>query len=456
MLDAVAFNLVLIVIAAADPRDDLPQSLTRAREARSPVSLRTARIEYSVEDRRAAGDKPNIRFYSWKCAEDRFLVVDKGDEHGVVFRAPDGAEAAVEFRGPIAALRTEDGIWSHVDESPLASVVSHERPDRSNLFDLRCLGINPASWFDDYEAASKALGLPPWTYTEDKDGACFVVTGRSGDSVFRWWIDPTRDWSVVRTQCERSGQVLGETRFKMTLMDGEWFPELIEVLSPGDSEPRMKLRVHYAEFNRPEHPFLLGPEHIGIETGTSIDSRVGSVATGTWDGSRVIPTDEFLDRVTSGELSYGPTLAATIARLQAREKHTPPQSTEPRDASSMPRKVPTTTRAVEETPWQTFTREFIGVYELIDEQAQKAWLICRNAEERAELVRLIHRDDLSQTTERHVPPEVLESRRKRIEERIEEIFQKQLRARLFKLATRKQLEAGGAKSEAVGNLVAPR
>lgn len=375
---------------------EMPAALQRAVEARSALRLGTGHIECMVtepNDRHETGKR--ARFLSWKCAGDRCLVVNRGDAEGVVARTLDGAPSLAAYPGPVAAITWNGEVWTHRENSPEAYDYGREATGMFDLFDMRQFGLNPAMPqrnLEDTLAAARTID-----YSSRSEGGLELVTAKiNGEGEFRWWIDPARDWSVVRTAVIHNNAQLSETHYELQNADGYWFPARITFFdrTTSHTEPKFVWEIVHAEFNRPEHPIELTPAHIGIEVGTRMrrgdatERRPGRV----WTGAELVSVDKFQSRVESGELRPGPTITRETARLRARHLENPipydpaappgghdsdgqPVVSASHSAETADRSDRTVARG--ESPWQRYTREFISRFGLSAEQTDKAWSVCR-------------------------------------------------------------------------------
>lgn len=443
---------------------ELPDALRRAQAGRSAETLKTARIEYSVAKQVEGSQAPATRFYSWRCAGPDYLNVNHGREDGVVHVDANGDESEITFRGPISALFQSEQVWEHTEDCPEASVWTRSRRDRFGLMDLRTIGLNPGSDYEDLERLRAQLGNPPFKYSERVEGPLVVVTclDISGWK-FEWWIDPQRDWSIVRNATSNpEGKQLGETRFELEVFDGIWFPRKIEFfrMGAGESTPGVTIETICAEFNRADHPLELRKSDIGIEVGTRIAYEETDQKGGYWDGNSILPAETFHNKVSNGELTSGPNRQRVIRRLQAKAAldriQYSAQSRVGNNSASKP--------AITESEWERFTREFISVYSLNDEQSQKAIAICNECQalarsyldrKRSELEALEKEKAVLAKQQNSKDRQVtIDQRLKRLNTPIQEIFEKEHRPRLFRLPTRSQLDKGQVKPQAIG-LLAP-
>ncbi len=486
----VLLSAAVVVVACADSA--LPEPLRRALESRSRERLRTAEIEFSITWEHLAPDAPaNTAFYSWRCADGRYASTLRGDEHGVFARGPDLQPTIPELNRPWHMLVDGDETWHHVEDASGADVYDVSRRDMFDLFDLREAGLNPLGYSDTLEERLTAAGYPPPEYEATESNGLFIVTGRSRESAWRQVIDPSKDWSVIRTEILKpDGSVLGEFIYDVEhhAQDGVWFPSRIETVGYGDGHRKTMsvVQVLSAEFNRPDHDPELTPEDIGIEVGTHVsyqDERPMRV--GYWDGGAAIPFEEYAARVEAGELAPGPTVtrAREAGRVLPQSRPLPESggASSPNvdgvEAANQPRPLGQPMAAASapagaesfaarlarhDSEWEAYTRAFIQRFALHDEQAQASWSICRACQDdaraylasRAESIRKV------ESLLRELPPadarrEEAEARLQRLLAPIDRIFEQQLKPRLDRLPTRAQRRAAAASTGGERTPVAP-
>jgi hypothetical protein len=405
-------SLVLVLYATASgvyAGPDKPAALLAAERARSTAMVRTAQIEYVTRSTRATsaglqGSAPRVYYYTWRCAGGQQIAVYQGDEEGVVMRDLDGRPRDdLTYHGPMHFLVDGDEIWQHVQDSPLGDVLGSQRGGFWKLHDLRRWGVDPAPGLD-LESTARQLG-----YTLDYDAiledGLQVVTVTTQGGKIRWWIDPDKGWSVVRTASWVEDQKVGETRYTLGQIDGVWFPTRVETfrLAEGDAEPSTTVTVFSAEFNRPYHPQKLTPADIGVELGSTVffQDRVPPM-TLAWDGTKAVPFEEFAERVQRGEAACGPTVQRETERLDA-ERRKPAAPQDEHQARGAPDEGAATRPAPDDptlsvlafvAEWEAYTWRFIIQHNLDDERAERAWRLCRECEERARSYVADHRAEI--------------------------------------------------------------
>lgn len=432
-----------------------PQAFRYAEEARASHRLRTGRLEM-VEHI----DLPNIkstRFRTWKCAGDDVIVVDHGDEEGVAQRdAETGLPSTHDYPGPMSFLVQGGRIWWHDEDSPLARNLPRERRDFFNLWDFRRLGLDPGTPGESIEARAAAHGVAR-EYSEGWDGKLAWVKSESASGSTTWWIDPERDWNVVRSATEVLGKHVVDVRYTLGEIDGVWFPVRVEHydLDVDPAAPTRITEVVAAEFNRPDHPQRFTPADVGIEVGTQInyldpDPRVQMENSGWWDGHSVISFSEYVRRLDSGELVRGPTVARAIARLReraaARAAAAAAVSTQPTTSTTQPASFDPLGQ------WERYTLSFIERHGLDDGQRERALAILRDCRDMGNVHLVRARERIARWEERRrqmaesrspnaAESDALERERRQIADPLDRIFEERLKPRLDALLTTGQRKA---------------
>jgi hypothetical protein len=174
----------------------VPELLQSARRARE--QLQTARIEYPIRDKVETDSlPPHADFFTFRWADDRYMVVNRGDEEGVVMRNELGEPATYTYAGPIHALLKDGQVGQHTENSPRTDVWGAEHAALFGLQDLRQLGLTPGLWKPGFEQEVERLGASLIEYAQRQDGDLYIVTGKSGLDSVSWWVDSRKDFSVV-------------------------------------------------------------------------------------------------------------------------------------------------------------------------------------------------------------------------------------------------------------------
>lgn len=436
-----------------------PTALVAAELARDKATIRTALVEYSIRESEADEVGAMERFFTWQCADDAIVAVNRGDEVGIGVPWKPSPEGEIQgYSGAVHFLLSGHELWMHRDEAIYADVCGRAERGTFDVIDIRRIGLSPVGQDQTYDDFVRAAGLPPAQYTTSAEGELTVVTAPTSAGEVRWWIDPAKNWNVVRTAVYRGDQLLGERRFELEEIDGVWFPRRIEHFAYGDGPtdtPRTVIEVHYAEFNRPDHPQVLLPQHIGVEPGTWITYQDGKTPSGIFDGTAVVQPADFLGRVARGEVQRGPTVSREIARTRAaRRRAAPPAQSSPPAPSSPPEPAsqPASQVAGWESAWERYTREFITRFALDAEQTQRALSILKDCQERGQRFVSARRTELDRLDGQLADARrfgdanalaALAEQAAALRAPVDEIFERQLKPRLDRLPTKQQRAQAG-------------
>jgi hypothetical protein len=352
-------------------------------------------------------------------------------------------------------------VWIHESNSLTAKVFG-ENGRANSTVDPRAFGISAVAHFPSIYGRiwNSGRDLSEASFREWDEGDLRIVRGDmpNGTSV-QWWIDRNRGWSVVRsTETDSSGKLRRESRSRLSNYDGTWLPSEIQYYTSdfqNASVPARTVRIHAAQINRPEQPARLGPSDIGIDAGTNVtvmnEQTLEPITVQIWDGTTLVETTEWAERLRAGTAKHGPNFARDLARLRAEKwKNNPDRRAD--ENWSLPRAVttqPHRAKVFPEWEWMKYTREFISKYRLNDEQSQRAWTICRMCEDDRDAYLSQHRTDFealeradraaeSNSATSAAEREKLAERRKVLEAPIRTIFEEQLKPKLEQLPTRQQ------------------
>jgi len=303
----VALTLVVLVMAVSTPGDK-PKALREFERARSAERMTTVRAEILLIEPGAGiagGDFRGFTFF--EAVGPEYCVTSRGDEDGVV--ALVNGKPRTDF-GPLYSYVADGEAWSREERGTFVHVDSHRAGSSHDPFDLRTLGSNPWCFGKDLETFAREAGLGTPTYSERTDGGLYVVTAELTKAQARWWLDPEKDWSVVRTQVLNEGAVQFEQVITVAYdrHDQMWFPSRVEEYrrAAGESSPSRIIEVLGVEFNRPDHKVDLSPVDVGVEPGMQvIFQNHQPVDGGYWDGSRVVKRDEFKAGIDAGTIAMG-------------------------------------------------------------------------------------------------------------------------------------------------------
>jgi hypothetical protein len=430
----------LSVAALARASEERPAELLALENARA--ALLTGQIDFSVHTNRPCGtwwDEP--RFYTARFGGDDYLLEDRGDREGVVWRGPDGQPHPDVGRRPYRWLVHDGKQWAMRDGSLAAEVNLLV----SDVIDARCFGIVsmlPLGGASSLHERIWRTGDATYETGQTADGLQEVIARHArGNWEKRWLLDPQRGWNPVRVTVTVGGKFRSEGRTSLKKYGDVWFPEVCEIYDhtyKDGTEPLYVMRVYSTSFNQPDQPLRFTPGDIGIEVGTNIhirrDWQNRETVTMGWDGQRLVTREEWRRRFHSGELKKGRRNVAALERSFAMGE----------DAESKIRLM------------TGYTLGFIKQYALDDEQTQKAMSILADCRKRAESYGASKKDEFDRIRrealatyddaslspdERSRKLEPLKQRMLRMERPLERIYYHELIPRLNKLPTRAQRDA---------------
>lgn len=446
--------LLPCILALLGSPDDVPEALRKAREARGVARIPTAHVEWS--ERRLVDGKMLEMFFTSRCATEDLICVLRGGADGVVSRRVDNDGRREGITRPHSTLVKEQRSWS-TDEG---SVIARSKPGSDKphdmTFDIRTVGLNPVlntRTLEEHVASVPGLRLE-YSSSTGADGLHMVTAQmyehdvRGGRVV--WWIDPSRDWSVVKTQIVHSAGGRTAREFDLQQVDGVWFPTRIRTSDAETGQLYGELVILSAEFNHPEHPSEFSPSDIGIEPGTLVTYQEddGAYTSKYWDGREAVLPENWFARVARGEVKYGPNVARELWRAESRNELEAAGTIAPDAASTQPVRGRPTDPTL--SAWEAYTRDFIRENRLSAEQSERAWQILRDCQDQANSFLKRHRQEIENLRWADAGnPESKPARLQELLAPIDDIFHSRLVPRLDSLLTREQRAAAKNDSPAV-------
>lgn len=434
-----------------------PEALQKLEEYRG--ALRTGQIEWSQTNfGQNEGWRKGVLFYKTsKIAENARILVNRGDENGIVIRDENGNANADDCRTPTYRIQTGAGVWEKMDGEMQPMIPATFFEGAGGVPDPRSFGvtsgldlpdIHEAIWLDPHASPTA------WRYEESQENDLHVVRVFKGAETTTYWIDPQRGWSPVRVRSDYSKDNRWvESRSTLKEMDGAWMPETVQIydsMHDDGKTPVSVVQVYDASFNQPEQPRELTLADIGVDIGTVATVVKGNQRPfeGKWDGENVIDMEEFARR----KLKDGPLFKRELSCLKrkqaekanARSNEDVVENLDPvmlrKSVSRDPKQC--------ESLWEAYTRKFIEKYKLNDDQTQKALAILKDCQDRGKAHLDGHRDEfakydelLKKTGQGENPD--LQAMRDKLIKPLEDIFEQRLVPRLDKLPTRAQRKAAG-------------
>lgn len=449
----IACMISIAACATKSYSDDRPEALRRLEFKRH--ALHTAHIEWSDTDPNLYG--PHPRFITTRITGEDIIDHYRGDEDGIFDRHADGTPLPIQMK-PFMVLSKNGEVWLHHEKQWNAD----HFPNGTATVNMRALGltgslpycrVEEALWHEHVKQPS------PRKYSETLEGEYQVIRAETDYGTLEWWLDPKCDGEIVRYVHRMQGDVIQEAKIALRQYGDIWYPESVSYYSKGHqegNEPRQTIRIHYADFNQPEHSRSYEPKDIGIEAGIHImqyDPHRKRMAYGLcYDGNYIVTDDEILERWAAGDVTLGPTVQRMAAENAARRQYK--EGSVIQDKELMLAADVRYANGAKDylTVWQEYTRQFIERYKLNDQQSQKAWMICLEceAEARGHLAKLKSKlDEIQERLEKASKSKEkaeqdhaaeLRERRHKLFEPIERIFERQLKPRLEKIPTRAQRE----------------
>ncbi|MDX2200537.1 MAG: hypothetical protein SF069_16400 [Phycisphaerae bacterium] len=435
MLRLLAIVGVLGFAALGADLKDAPESLRRAVELKSASGLGTVRAEYQFSAKSTR--YPQHRFFSFRSAGDVTCTQYRGDEEAVLYRDSDGNPITDRLESESVGVLLEDGVaYQRGSNDPYVGQTRDLRMLTELHHDIRQIGLNPS-----YDELPLLHYMRDWptnleiSYTEEitSDGLRHVtqfVKGPRDNGRVEWWIDPQRDWSVVRSEAWSHGQRMTRIDLELAEFDGYWLPKKVQVLVGDDPAPRRTWEVLSAEVNRPEHPKTLSLADIGALPGMGITPSAATqpARPQIWDGVARQDADVYLETAAPPDALSAMEFARLLRRAELiasrtvdeESKESPGPQADSRPAIGSGAASPPLSE------WEQYTRDFVAHYRLDGEQSEKSWGILRDCQEQA--ARIVGKLGKSQD-------------RRATFLRLDAIFSERLKPRLLSLPTRAQLEA---------------
>ncbi|MFQ5806826.1 MAG: hypothetical protein ACE5I3_10290 [Phycisphaerae bacterium] len=449
-----------------------PEALEKLEAYRA--ALQTGRVEWSIIDQVLDVYAGETRFRTSKFAGNDHILIERGNEEGVVVRTEDGAPSTVGGKRPVYILETGEQFWYRPEDPLQGATVYRQAPEVRD--DIRSLGAAAGmARLDIHDLLWRDFAPNPsaWKFEEGHEADLHVVTVQKSAGTRTYWLDPERGWSPVRVRNEHDKYGWSESRSSLTKFDGVWFPEVVEIFSSrykDGREPEKIIQVYSATFNRREHPQPLTPGDIGMEVGMDVRVRGADMELetfGKWDGEKVASFEEFADRLQKGELTEGPNFTRAVVQAEAKltqqrlaaaraDGHVVAVWTGPMTVEQA-RKALLLTPSQFESLWEAYTKAFIKTYKLNEEQTQKALSILKSCQQQAHAHVSAHKSDFDRLDhgvkaltklkgEQRAKAEAeIRRERERLLKPLNDVFEQQLKPRLDKLPTRAQRKAGERK-----------
>jgi hypothetical protein len=363
-----------------------------------------------------------------------------------------------------------DGQY-HVNRGDyLSSSLYEVRPEGLPQWDLRTAGLLPFLHFSTLEMGQLAeqsliqrmREQGQWSSSEEGPLRRIEVRfeGEQGPATMTWWLDSQRGDQIVRSEYAVNGETRARAEIELSRRGEDWTPAVIRFDRQREADgvwsPEATLAIH--EFRRESpgtRPLTL--LDAGVDVGTNVSRVLADGQVDTFSGTphpRLWTSDggfEIADwrqiarEFQSGARERGANFARSL-RLARLEERTRPE------LGSLPDQ-------------RTFVQQFIAVYRLDAEQAQRAWTLHGHAVARAEaylqrrgpqldvIARLRKRliEGASSTDAEAQMPELerlaseLGSHLREVVDPVNDIYRSVLTEKLYRLPTRTQLSSADDK-----------
>ncbi len=456
--------MVLVFLAfCVDGLDDrVPPALREALEGRQAIV--TGFLNYTRTHPGAAE-----RYSRAEIAGDSVLLHLDGDSDGMLLGQP--IENVIEDRdfSEHMTLVCDGAAWSYGIQGPI-SADKRELSGNSGVIGLRTLGLVgwPSLIQDPTEALLAEWGDEPPDFATRTEGSVEVVIARKGNRSVEWRLDAIRGHQPIRIDTKENDTVVRLAEFELQEFDGTWFPASAvfqHADAAGVLAETQRIVVHYAEFNRPDHPQELTPAHMGLEVGTNVSAydknRRPLEFVQMWNGHELISSAEFAAQLRAGKIRYSDRMLRFIERMN--------KATEKREAAAKEMEgggiiiERPASRPAARSLWEPYTREFVQRYRCSEEQAVAAYKILADCQQQAE--RVASRDGgrlseystidgkLAMRDEKGVvSSDKSLAKRDVVLVRLESIFLTSLRPRLERLLTREQMKLRPASASAPASM----
>lgn len=450
----VLLSLVGCCASFAQERSEKPSALLAFETARQ--SLCGGRVQWRVLP---GGDDERALRYVSRFAQNGDMICEyRGDKDGWVAFDPETHRGTHRF--PQLYLQNSDGMWYFQETGVSASWWKNPRRSLGmpgeRVKDIRAVGAFPTSLSLSWLTGFSAVWNPPpnhevVAWTQRQAGDHHIVTAQCATGAkLTWYINPAKDWNAERVLFELEATTL-EAACSLKQYGGVWLPEETRYLQDGRLVE--SIRIDQAVFSPSGEPARFTLADLGAEPGTHVGTQDEPMAGGRpliWNGEDVCSREKWDEDRKTGKRRWGPSFRRMF---EQNEPYSSPYETEEqrrqRELSRRKLAIQVGVRQ-HEVLWVKYVEAFIQRYQLGDEQAQKAWQVLRVCQTSArQYLERRARDfyDLEQQLEKdrqHTAADELKrlnNRLSALRKPIDDIFEKQLKARLEKLPTSTQRRA---------------
>ena len=370
-----------------------------------------------------------------------------------------------------ARLASPQGEWSRYQRSIRGDLeVGDVSKSRRAVGDERSVGMLPNPMCQLYspiglvEELEHFMASGPVEFKEaSRDGRPFVEAHfPEPRRRIVWHFDPNDAGLITRVEEWFDDKLWAAVQMDYREFNGSVLPVKVAYLDGAERVRKMD-EIEYRDVNSPDIPESLTPSHIGFLVGSVVSVRSGTSSEElVWAGDRLVTRAEYAALKQRGMIEDDAQLVAWFARARARGPTDPAAqgrtadlfgkpSTDPLivpapDASWRHRITPLLNAPDEADEWTRYVEQFITRYRLDDDQAARCRLFLQQASERRRQYLVSRRKRLESLRQRSYKTSG-DARLGREElalllRPLDDVFA-ELKARLERVPTRKQREAGG-------------
>lgn len=306
-------TVFLMCSFAEDLTAQVPEVLRRSLELRR--SYQTAEMRYRLKLVGPWGD--NFRNFESRIAGGSYMVIDRGDDDGIITYSAHSGLPNLGMRGACAPVlelvdRNAGNAWYFQEGSGSAT---SQTPAEATALDIRTIGFEPFPLISDpsvmIENWKQFFPSPGHWRVKESGHFTQVVAERDFDvkqapkhrQKWVWTIDPSRDDVVVSIVIEVALQDQaprtwgkGETTYK--LIDGHWIPSAHTGWREGKENEvlRAEYELLEASLDKEHHPRTLTVDMLKIPDGTFVGSpSSGRRGVRVWNGKATVSRDEWIE-----------------------------------------------------------------------------------------------------------------------------------------------------------------
>lgn len=419
-----------------DPSEIVTEMLQNRR------GIRTAYIEWQRLLPQQRSD-PRMRRMISRVAGAHLLLTDLGPEDGPRWLTDKDRLPPADL-GPQNSLTRSGLLWIHDELATDATVFESGQTGRApRTTDPRAFGLAPGDF--ELEEMGKQLlyycAQPGATAVLQGDVA--VVSFGDGHQRMNLRIDTAKDFNPTQIEVtDPTGRVQGLLKSTLKKYGDRWYPESVshEMSGPGGLQVSQIIKISRAEFNEPDLPEELAVQDIGVDVGTLVTRKDASgkqIDQRYWDGRELITVADFRRRTADGSLAA----AAGRRELWVNEcRRTGAALPSPARAARTEGPTVPDWAASLLSDWERQTIDFIRQHRLKSQPADAAVRMLEQAQEHADKYFRRASEDMrlatSQPAAANHDPEIQRAAKERILDRLNRIFERDLKRRLLTILPR--------------------